>query len=352
MTNISVIVPVYKVEKYLPKCIDSLLSQTIQNIEIILVDDGSPDNSGAICDEYAAKDSRIKVIHIPNGGVSTARNIGIENAKGEWVSFIDSDDWIEDDYLFSMYNHAKKYDLDIVVAGVTVEFSNEDRISIQKNEQQEVFTVTRDLGKAYHNLIKKSLSHYLWNKLYKKSFLDEYNIKMLPGIPVGEDFLFNIDAFINAKAIGLVTNIGYHYIRTGGESALTRYHSNLDIAYKKSLDSIKAFSDHYNMAYEMQAYIDSMQIGLHCLHIGNIFKKDSPLSFSEKVKWYRKFSKEHKAEILDLNSKLPNPGFLVKLMIFSLRFNSPVLAISFYSLIFFMRYQFVGLYLRFKRGRF
>ena len=95
--KISVIVPVYNVEKYLHRCVDSILAQTFNDFELLLIDDGSKDKSGAICDEYAAKDSRVRVFHKENGGVSSARNLGLENAKGDWIIFIDSDDWIADD---------------------------------------------------------------------------------------------------------------------------------------------------------------------------------------------------------------------------------------------------------------
>jgi len=97
--QISVIVPVYKVEQYIHRCIDSILSQSFTDFELILVDDGSPDNCGKICDEYAQKDSRIRVFHKSNGGVSSARNLGLDNAKGEWIAFIDSDDFVENEYL-------------------------------------------------------------------------------------------------------------------------------------------------------------------------------------------------------------------------------------------------------------
>ena len=99
MPKVSVIVPVYKVEKYIGKCIESILSQTFKDFELILVDDGSPDSSGAICDQYAQKDSRIQVIHKTNGGVSSARNVGISKSNGEWLCFVDSDDTVDKDYI-------------------------------------------------------------------------------------------------------------------------------------------------------------------------------------------------------------------------------------------------------------
>ena len=112
---ISIIVPIYNVEKYLKKCIDSIINQTYKNLEIILVDDGSPDNCGKICDEYAKKDNRIKVIHKENGGVSSARNVGVENATGEYIGFVDSDDYIEKDMYEVLINNLKKENADISI---------------------------------------------------------------------------------------------------------------------------------------------------------------------------------------------------------------------------------------------
>ena len=112
---ISVIVPVYNVERYLPRCIESILKQTYTNFELILVDDGTPDRSGIICDRYAEKDSRIRVIHKENGGVSTARNAGIDAAKGEWITFVDSDDWVSVKYLELLAECLDQNDYDLIV---------------------------------------------------------------------------------------------------------------------------------------------------------------------------------------------------------------------------------------------
>ena len=118
---ISVIVPVYKVEKYIHRCVDSILAQTFTDFELILVDDGSPDNCGMICDEYALKDNRIHVIHKENGGLSDARNAGIdwafEHSNSEWITFIDSDDWIHSRYLEKLYQTVNQFDCQISVCG-------------------------------------------------------------------------------------------------------------------------------------------------------------------------------------------------------------------------------------------
>ena len=122
--SVTLIVPVYNVEKYLNRCIDSILNQTLEDFELILVDDGSKDNSGNICDEYMRKDRRVKVIHKENGGLSDARNSGIEISTGEYLSFIDSDDWVEKEFLETLYNNAIKYQAEIVIVNLHKVFDN------------------------------------------------------------------------------------------------------------------------------------------------------------------------------------------------------------------------------------
>src|SRR5690606_27364966 len=117
MPKVSVIIPVYNAEKYLRECLDSVLAQTFTDFEVLLINDGSTDASGKICDEYAEKDSRIKVFHKENGGVSSARNLGLDNAKGEWISFVDSDDTIEQETLATLANEVKDLDIDGVIFG-------------------------------------------------------------------------------------------------------------------------------------------------------------------------------------------------------------------------------------------
>ena len=119
MPLISVIVPVYKVEKYIHKCVDSILTQTFPDFELFLVDDGSPDNCGKICDEYAEKDNRVIVIHKENGGLSDARNVAIDRAKGDYLTFIDSDDYVSENHLETMYNALTETDSDIAIANIT-----------------------------------------------------------------------------------------------------------------------------------------------------------------------------------------------------------------------------------------
>ena len=138
MCKVSVIVPVYKVEKYLNKCVDSIINQTLEDIEIILVDDGSPDNCGKICDDYAQKDNRIVVIHKTNGGLSDARNAGLEVARGEYIGFVDSDDYIAPEMISLLYGVCKKNSTDIAGCDLAYVYETTDRVDYNSNKQESV----------------------------------------------------------------------------------------------------------------------------------------------------------------------------------------------------------------------
>lgn len=168
---ISVIVPVYNVERYLPKCIDSILAQTYDNLEIILVEDGTKDASGVICDEYAEKDARIKVIHKENGGLSSARNAGMEIARGEYFGFVDSDDWIEPEFYGTMLTLAQKYDADLVCAGrYDVDGATGRRTLGLCHLREECISPMEMLGRVF---IWQGCDSAAWDKLYKRHLFDE-----------------------------------------------------------------------------------------------------------------------------------------------------------------------------------
>lgn len=175
---ISIIIPVYKVEKYLEKCIQSVINQTYENLQIILVDDGSPDNCGKICDEYAKKDHRIEVIHKSNGGLSDARNKGLEIAKGEYIGFVDSDDYIEADIYEVLYNLLKQYNADVSICNFyTV---SQGKIAI-KNVDSGIKEYTR-IEILKEILLDNNIQSYAWNKLYKKELFNEIKY------PVGKKY--------------------------------------------------------------------------------------------------------------------------------------------------------------------
>ena len=173
---ISIIVPIYNVEQYIRNCIDSLLNQTHKNLEIILVDDGSPDNCGKICDEYAKKDSRIIVIHKENGGLSDARNYGIDKATGDYIGFVDPDDRIEKDMYEHLLDGIGEYDAEIAACMWYLEYA--DRLEARRRNEDSVYCGK----KAMEALLDLKFGNYAWNKLYKS--------KLWNGVryPVGKNY--------------------------------------------------------------------------------------------------------------------------------------------------------------------
>ena len=218
---ISVIVPIYNVEEYLDKCINSILNQTYKNLEIILVDDGSPDNCPKMCDEYAKKDNRIKVIHKKNGGLSDARNKGIEIANGDYIGFVDSDDWILPTMYESLLSILLKYNADISVCELIR--SKSEEINIKKKKETIVSYSQKDYIKKFFKIRSQSCEYYAWNKLYKKNIVEE---EMYPKGLTSEDVLGTYKAILNSKTIVKTSEILYVYrINSGG---ITGKFSNKD----------------------------------------------------------------------------------------------------------------------------
>lgn len=200
----SIIIPIYKVQDYLTKCVDSVCNQTYNDIEIILVDDGSPDNCPAICDEYAQKDSRIKVIHKKNGGLSDARNSGLDVAKGDYILFVDSDDYIEADACekFSCFTE-KGYDILIGEAIVEGGICDLSHIELDKAISGALY---------YKNaLLKQKAPVVAWINAYRREFLKENHLRFKYGI-LHEDVEFTPRAFLAAQSVVGTANFFYHYI--------------------------------------------------------------------------------------------------------------------------------------------
>jgi glycosyltransferase involved in cell wall biosynthesis len=191
-SKISVIVPVYKTEKYLEECVNSIINQTYQNLEVILVDDGSPDNCPTICEWYAAQDSRIKVIHKENGGLSSARNAGLAMASGDWIAFVDSDDICEEQMLSELYFAAKEICAPMAVCstfylnGKDKQAVDEERISIRVEKSNSRQMLQRLWVSEYDN----NLFTAPWNKLYNREFFGD-SLRFKEGIIYEDDELFN-----------------------------------------------------------------------------------------------------------------------------------------------------------------
>lgn len=217
---VSVIVPVYNVEKYIARCIESILSQTYENLELILVDDGSPDQSGSICDDYANKDSRILVIHQKNAGVSTARNVGIDRAKGKYLFFVDSDDWIEPNHVESLLPVGSE---DWVYCGYN-SFAQGKKISDSCFADQ---TLTKsqwcnNFSAFWHTYTMRSLCR----GCYRTEIIRNHQLQLDQSMTVGEDEQFNLQYFSKCRSVRFSCACTYNYETGEHASALHRYHPN------------------------------------------------------------------------------------------------------------------------------
>lgn len=208
---ISVIVPVFNAEKYIGRCIESILNQTISDIELILIDDGSPDNSGVICDEYALKDSRIKVFHQKNGGVCVARNTGLEHATGDYISFVDSDDYLESNALEILYNDIINYNADVSCALMTSD-GNCNKNNLKKGTY-EVWCGNDALKNA---LLDNRFTYSSCAKMFKKDLIN--NIRFEEGRKIHEDSFFVFCCFFEQPTV-VVRNVGIYNYENNPNSA-------------------------------------------------------------------------------------------------------------------------------------
>lgn len=203
--KVSVIVPVYNVEKYLKRCLDQLTNQTLEEIEIICVNDGSKDNSLEILEDYSKKDSRIFVVSQENAGLSAARNTGMNYVKGEYIGFVDSDDWVDLDFYEKLYDAAKRNDCDIAVADFKRKHPKKDKIRLNITEEK-VFTTPEDKYLA----CKTYREGCVWNKIYRTEFLKRIDLKFVPGMYY-EDRDFTARSLFYSDKLVTVPNTYYDY---------------------------------------------------------------------------------------------------------------------------------------------
>lgn len=271
--KISVIVPVYNVEQYLPRCIDSILSQTFTDFELLLIDDGSTDGSDRICDEYEKQDRRIRVFHKENGGVSSARNLGLANSCGEHIVFIDSDDWIGRTHLEELI---KFKDNDIVIGGKT--FVGDYR-GADKFEDNRIY-LGDDIGKVLKATLTDNKLRVPWAKLYKKSIIEENNLLFNLHMKIAEDTVFVQQYLCHCKSICLINAISYFYYLKKGFIKYQLTESELLYSLKTTISVYDALSQKFSLKDDM--YINFIK----CYFIRLYFNYVNSCRFS--LKEYRK----------------------------------------------------------------
>lgn len=240
--TVSIIVPVYNAESSIARCVDSILSQQFTDFELLLVDDGSRDGSGAICDGYAAADSRVRVIHKENTGVSDTRNLGIAQARGTYLQFLDSDDWITPDATKLLVQTAEAHSCDLVISDFYRVVG--ERVS-RKGDIDEDRTLTRE-EYAAHMMEQPADFYYgvLWNKLYRRDIVADHGLRMDPDISWCEDFLFNLEYIRHAERFYALQVPIYYYVKTKGSLA------SQSLSITKTIRMKLMLFEYYNQFYK------------------------------------------------------------------------------------------------------
>ncbi|MDM8101198.1 glycosyltransferase family 2 protein [Oceanobacillus oncorhynchi] len=280
MDKVSVIVPVYNAEDYLPKSIESLMNQTHENIEIILVDDGSKDHSLSICESYANQDSRIKVHNIKNSGVSAARNLGIDVATGEYITFVDSDDWAETNMLEHAVANIKQTGSDLVIWSYLKNYYNKEvKLSLIPGGDQ-IFEDDKSLlylktiyGRYSEQEVTEGVSvGTTWCKLYKTDFIRKNNLKFNPVLTRAQDTIFSIHAFSYAKKISFFDESLYHYrISNSSTTSGTRFITDTHSPFNTLLNEYSSFIQGKDNFEKLQVAFNARTIQVLLWHLEHYY---------------------------------------------------------------------------------
>lgn len=346
--KVSVIVPVYNAELYLQACIDSICKQTLHELEIIIINDGSTDSSGSVADRLAAKNNRIRVIHQRNRGLSSARNKGISLAEGTYISFIDADDWIDADMLQSMYQVAESRNLDVVVTGVTVEYTKEGRSVLLNVDQYVEASELTKIRELYISLENKKLFNYAWNKLYSSRLLREHQLCFGVESPF-EDEPFNMQTFMYADRVGVLADVPYHYIRNDDATIVASYKADYLKIYQDKVKVYKAFFTYLEMSNEWIArFYQNNIFSTYCLYIHSLYKQNALLNRQQRIAMIQ-------TNIYDDMSFMQTVKVVVPANVYEQIFRrlvlhaNPSVADSVYSVLFFLRRHFVSYYQCFRK---
>lgn len=291
MPEFSIIVPIYKVEKYLPRCVMSILSQTFENFELILVDDGSPDTCGRLCDEFAQKDSRIKTIHKENGGVSSARNCGLKRANGNYICFVDADDIMAKNALYLIKKSIDHFNPDMIMFDYTV--INDKTITVSDGATESVI-INRNQAFDLCADFNKSVRMGIWNKVYRRACIE--NISFDEKKIMAEDIEFLMKTLVRCEAITYIRTGLYGYYMQRENSAMFAKHSLewYEMQFKNVKESMQIVIDADNLLVTAASAYACVNGGLSCANgmaICNTYDKRI-------AKDVRKYIKNHLKEVL------------------------------------------------------
>ena len=316
--------PVYGVEDYVGKAIESIRNQTLTDWEFFCVDDGTKDKSGEICDEYAAKDPRIIVIHKENGGAPSARNVAIDKARGKYMYFMDSDDWAEPTMLEDMYNLAERDNAQLVVAGFYIDtyYSDTEKYSQQQFCESAVYKNSREFRQNAHKLFDKNLLYTPWNKLYLSSYILEN--KLYFPETFWDDFPFNLSVVRDVERVTVTSEKYYHFIRKRGESETAKYRADMFQKREEEHSWMLELYEHWKTdSPEIREFLARRYIERVIGCIENVTNRNCTLSSKEKKAEIKKMISSDRAKEAVRTAK-PNSNYM-KLMLLPIKWNSAFL---------------------------
>lgn len=293
--SVSIIVPVYNTEKYLHRCLDSILAQTFSDFELLLVDDGSPDRSGEICDEYAKKDSRIRVFHQENKGVAAARQVGMDNACGEYSIHADPDDWVEPNMLEEMYGKAKEEDADVVMCDFKRIYADHQYDFIQR-------PTTLKCDDIIEDLICERIWGSTCNKLVRCSLFKEYKIRFVPTMNLQEDLYITCALLQHSIKVSYINQSLYNYDCDSNENSIVRFRT------VSHLQSMMRFIDDFSPIFDEPRYEDGWY--MRKCNLKRCIYRLNPLEYNIR-KTYSDINDRYIAE--NVNAKIGTEPFYISL---------------------------------------
>ena len=286
--KVSIIIPIYNVEKYLEEAVVSTLNQTYKNLEIILVDDGSTDSCGKICDDLKEKDDRIKVFHIKNGGLSVARNVGLDAATGDYLMFLDSDDFLELDAVENMANKIEEKQADYVIGNyinATEEGEKWEHPAFSIEKFQEFQLSIDDYFNSFF-----IMNSSVCNKIFRRSFIEDLNLRFEVGLPA-EDAIFTTYCFIKSKRVFYTPCLTFNYRQRKGGSISTscsmEYFEGINKAYRKIYEN---FRDNNRLAYYRYFYAKSMNYIMYKFIDSDILSEEQRIKTLRDMMWFYKLA--------------------------------------------------------------
>lgn len=348
--KISIIIPVYNVEKWLERAAQSLKDQTFDDFEVWLVDDGSTDQSGKICDSIASQDSRFNVIHKKNGGAAEARNAAFEHAKGKYLYFMDPDDWAEKTMLQDMFDAADTNNLELLVTGYFIDtyYTDTEYYQEKRNAPDIIYTSQEEFRKNSYKLFDEQLLYSPWNKLYLADYIFSKNIKYPDTF--WDDLPFNLDVVRDIQKVGCFDGHYYHFLRARAEAENTKYRPNM---YEKREEENQWMRDLYSywgcMSEEIDEFLSRRYSERLIGCVENVTNKNCNLSRSDKRAEIKKMISTPHAR--DSFKKTKPKSSMMKIMLLPYKWQNVFLVMAESKFITFIKSHNTNLFARLKANR-